>query len=282
MALSDILLHIDSYPEPTPPAAIDQAVQLAGWLGGRLTALAVQVDIPLKSNRLADYLIGLSRMAQEEESKSRRNCRESLDHFTEKATAAGVFEGVLLERANLYELSELVARRARTRDLCIVPLGGRFDGQEEVAQSVIFGSGRPVLVYRTEPAAADATGLDVVAVAWDGSRCAARAMADALPILARAKAVRVLTVVNEKPAAVAELGAEAVRRLKMHGIAAVAETVDAAGEAIGKVLDTYLKREAVDLLVMGAYGHSRVREFILGGATEYMLTDPVTPVFMSH
>lgn len=282
MALHDILLHIDSYPDATPTEAIDQAVRLTAKVGGTVTALAVHVDIPLHSNRIADYLIQLSSLAESEEARSLQACRSALEAFKSKAQAAGVFGGGLIERANIYDVGAHVASRARTRDFCIVPMAAQTDGQEEVAHSVIFGSGRPALVFRSGTAAVPDGDLGVVVVAWDGSRSAARAMADALPILQKARQTRVLTVVNEKPSAVADLGAEAARHLQTHGVIAVVDEIDAAGEPIGVALDAYLKRESAELLVMGAFGHSRLREFVLGGATAHMLHDPLVPVFLAH
>ncbi|WP_374569830.1 universal stress protein [Phenylobacterium sp.] len=283
MALKDVLLHLDSYPEATPDAMIDSAVGLAAALGAQLTALAVQVQFPVKSNRVADYLIGLSALAQDEAARSRANAEAALAHFTAAAKAAGVFQEARLDSALIYDVADRVAERARTRDLCIVPLAERFDGQQEVAQSVVFGSGRPVLAMGPQAAPpAGETGLGLAVLAWDGSRSAARAMADALPILKKARQVHVLTVVNDKPAAVAGLGEEAVRHLTQHGVAALAREIDADGLAIGETLAGYLKAEGADLLVMGAYGHSRLREFVLGGATEHMLHEPPTPVLMAH
>lgn len=280
MAYNDILLHIDSYPEPTAPAAVDRAVNLAAKLGGKLSALAVQVKIPLTSNRVADYLIGLSDMVKEEEAKSLEACRAGLAHFTAQAKAAGVFQEAVLAKTDLYAFSDYVAKRARTRDLCIVPLGARFDGQQEVAQTTLFDSGRPVLVFKADAKTTEAK-LDKIVLAWDGGRAAARAMAEALPILTQAKEVRILTVVGEKPSATTGLAAEAARHLRTHGVAAAIDEVEAGGERIGVVLDGYLKKQAPDLLVMGAYGHSRLRELVLGGATQHILWDPPVPVFLS-
>lgn len=282
MALNDILLHIDSYPEATPAAAIEQAVGFVGAIGGTVSALAVQVSIPIHSNRVADYLIGLSDMAHEEEANSRAACHASLAHFRSEAKTAGVLGKALTETADLYLVADTVAARSRTRDLCVVPLAGPYDGQIGVVESVVFDSGRPVLVFRAGEASLSALGPMSVVVAWDGSRSAARAMADALPLLSHAKAIRVLTVLNEKPSAATGLGAEAVRHLKAHGLAAVAEEVDANGRPIGEVLDAYLEEHQPDLLVMGAYGHSRLREFVLGGATEHVLRRPKAPLFLSH
>ncbi len=282
MALNDILLHIDSYPEAAPAAAIDEAVGFTAAIGGTLSALAVCVDIPLNSNRVADYLIHLSDMVADEEAKSLAACRASLEHFKARAQAADVLGQTLLEKADLYLLSDHVALRARTRDLCIVPLAGPYDGQMEVVEAALFNSGRPVLVFRAGEASLSPRPPGTVVVAWDASRCAARAMADALPILRLAQDVRILTILDEKPSAAAGVGADAVRHLKAHGIAAKVDEVPAAGRRIGEVLDTYLAEVRPNLLVMGGYGHTRLREIILGGATEHALYHLKSPVFISH
>lgn len=91
-----------------------------------------------------------------------------------------------------------------------------------------------------------------------------------------------LAVINEKPAAVAGLAAEAARHLQAHGIDAAIDEVDGRDAPIGESLDAYLAKAACDLLVMGAYGRSRAREFILGGATQHMLRDPKVPLFLAH
>lgn len=247
-----------------------------------MSALAVEVDIRAPSNRVADYLIGLSSLAADEERKSRDACRSTLELFKAKAGAAGVLGESLHGRSDLYCIGEYVAKRARTRDLCIVPVADRLDGQRSIAEEVVFGSGRPVLLFRPGKADLLGGGLSTVVLAWDGSRSAARAMAEALPIMLKAREVRVLTVINEKSDAGSGLGEDAVRHLKVHGVNAVAEEVDASGRRIGQLLDDYVAACGSDLLVMGAYGRSRVREFILGGATEHMLHDPKTPLFLAH
>lgn len=282
MTYADLLLHIDTYPTPTTHAAIDEAVGVAASLGGNLTDLAIEVDIPVRSNRLADYLIGLSAMAEAEEARSLAACKDGLAHFTQAATTAGIFQATVSLRANHYDVPDKVATFARTYDLAILPTVCGLDGQIEVADSVVFNSGRPVLVYPVGQAAGLARGADLVVVAWDGSRSAARALADALPILIRTKQVRVLTVLNDKPNTVSQMGQAAQRHLKMHGVSAALDEVDAVGDKIGSVLDRYIKQHKPDLLVMGGYGHSRAREFLLGGATEHVLRAPTCPVLLSH
>lgn len=282
MAYRDLLLHIDSYPNPTPAEAIDESVALAASLGGKLSAIAVEIVIPLHSNRLADRLIGLTAIAREEEDKSRKACGEGLAHFTAKATDAGLFQDAVLGRTNLYDVAEHVTQRSRTRDLILLPLVGGLDGQREVAQGVIFASGRPALFFRVGSTAALAKQPGAVVLAWDGGPAAARAMAEAMPILERAGHVRVLTVLNEKPSVVQGHGIDVLRHLEVHGIKATLDEIDAAGRSIGAVLEAYVAEHEPSLMVMGAYGHSRLREFLLGGATEHVLADPPCPLFLSH
>jgi len=282
MRLNDILLHIDSYPRATPSHAIDEAVAFVAAVGGRLSALAVKVTIPLHSNRFADRLIGLSDMVRDEEARSRSDSQGSLAYFREKAQAAGVLGEALLETADVYLLADHVARRARTRDLCLVPLAGPYDGQVEVVEGVIFDSGRPALVFRAGEANLPPARPARVVIAWDASQWAARAMAEAMPILSLAQEIQVLTILNEKPDAAAGITRDAVRHLEAHGLAARGVEVDCLGAPVGAVLDDYLAQQQPDLLVMGAYGHSRLREFILGGATEHVLRKPKVPLFLSH
>ncbi len=282
MADLDLLLHIDSYPTPTPDRAIEDAVRLAVGLGGKLTGLAIEVAIPVHSNQLADYLIGLSAMAEQEERRSREACNECLGRFAAAAKAANVFQAMISARINHFAVGDHVAKVARTHDLCLIPIAAGTPSNLELVQAVVFGSGRPVLIFRVGQASGLSRDPDLVVVAWDGGQRAARAMADALPILARAKRVRILSVINEKPGRLIDPGAAAQAHLARHGVASVLDSVDAEAGAIGKVLDQYVEKHAPDLLVMGAYGHSRAREFLLGGATEHVLKTPPCPVLLSH
>jgi len=282
MPLQDILLHIDSYPEPTPPEAIDQAVAFCKSIGGKLSGLAVRIDIRVPQNWLAEALVGISKLAEAEEARSLDACRASLAIFEQKARAAGILGQVLVGKADLHLAGPHVAQQARTRDFCLVALMDRLDDQRTVAEDVIFESGRPALVFRPGTADLPVGGPKVVAVAWDGSRCAARAVADAMPILAKAQEVHVFTAVHEKPVAISGLAKDLLRHLKIYDIDASAQEIDARHKRIGSVLDACLESSGADLLVMGAYGHSKVREFILGGATEHVLNTLKVPVFLSH
>ena len=280
--MKDILFHFDSYPDPTPVAAIDQAVRFAATLGSGITALAVQVDFKPPGNWLAERLVNLSAMCAQEEQKSLANCKAALAAFSEKAATERVTVSTLLAKSEPALLGDVVSFHARTRDVCLIPMVDSLDGQRSVAEAVLFQSGRPVVIFRPGAADLPAKTPGSVVLAWDGSRQAARAMADALPIMKLAREVRVLTVVKEKPEATAGLGNDVVRHLGLHGINAVADEVDIGPRKIGPAISDFVKAHAADLLVMGGYGHSKLREFILGGATQHLLQEPNVAIMLSH
>ena len=135
-----------------------------------------------------------------------------------------------------------------------------------------------VIVFPAEEAAAH---LKTVVIAWDGSRAAARAVRDAMPILALADSVCVATFEDDKPEATATL--PALRRLLTnHGIDTRHVSGVAGSTAIGDAIQDLALVEGAGLLVMGAYGHSRMQEFVLGGATTTVLGGARLPVLMSH
>jgi len=147
-----------------------------------------------------------------------------------------------------------------------------------LAETLILMSGRPVLVLPDGHRGA----LDRAVVAWDGSPAAARAMNDALPLLQAAGSVEVVTVSGDKPIDRSAPRSHAVRHLLRHGIQADSREIEPGGLTTGIALARYLKAQRADVLVMGAFGHSRLREVVLGGVTEHMLSDTPTAVWLSH
>ena len=174
--------------------------------------------------------------------------------------------------------SETAALAARNCDILVLarPQGAEEPAALGLAEACLFGSGRPLLL--AGPGAAGGFGSSI-AVLWDGSRTAARAVGDAMPLLSKARSVLVLTsgqVAEELPT-----GADLAARLKMQGIAAEARSVKS-GDGEGPALARAAAEAGCDLLVMGGYGHSRLREMIIGGVTRYMLSSVPIPVLMAH
>ena len=280
MAFKDILLVLITYPEATEASEIGEAVSFAGALDARISALACVVQVRAPSQHLLSdaFVAGL---VNSERKKSADTAAELLAIFETSAKKAGVFQDSLTETCFTSDAPDLITRKARLRDLTIVPAISEGTNYRWFAESIVFGSGRPILLLPRRGHNRELA-LDNVVIAWDGSRPAARAVADALPILERAKEVRIVTVVNEKELSSKSPAVELSRYLERRGIAAKSDCVDAAGRQIGEVFKSHLTSNQTDLLVMGAYGHSRVREFILGGATRSMLIKAPLPILLSH
>lgn len=278
MAIRDILLTLTSYPDPTPVSVVDRAVSLATLLGAHIAAISCEAHVQVPGS----FLGGaghLGSIVASEAHKSRKNAEDLLATFESTAEKAGVSHEIVLERCLTSEVPDLLVEYARLRDLTIVPVPESYD--QWYAEAIIFGSGRPSLVVPEAPSSR-AVELNRVLVAWDFSRAAARAVSDAIPLLEKAREVCILTVTHEKALSGRRSSSELAKNLSRHGIDVIVEEVDAAGRAIGDVFAAQIASRRTDLLVMGAYGHSRFREFILGGATRSILTKPPIPVLFSH
>jgi nucleotide-binding universal stress UspA family protein len=282
MSFKDVLIALTTYPQPTPPSAVDDAVDLAAALGPKVSAIACEVKINVPGTLLGRRFLNVPGMIAGEAKKSATHAQQLLAAFQAAAEKSSVFQERILEQCLTSEAPEVLVEYSRLRDLTIVPMPERDYLDQWYAESVIFGSGRPTVIVPHERKRSGSFALDTVIVAWDFSRAATRAMADAMPILEKAKRVCVLTVTKEKAIDTRRSGAELAKHLARHGADVVLDEVDAKGRSIGDVFEAHVTYRNADLLVMGAYGHSRLREFVLGGATKSMLTRPPSPIFMSH
>lgn len=159
---------------------------------------------------------------------------------------------------------------AHVSDLVVTEKGDVLDTAERVT-----GSGVPVLVM--PPGFAGDLGQNVL-VAWNGSRESARAVHDALPFLLASRNPVVLCAVGEASRKSLD---DAVAMLERHGVRVRPERVDGPDASAGEILLALATAHAADLLVMGAYGHSRLREFVFGGATRHVLRHAGLPVLLS-
>lgn len=282
MTYRDILLSLTAYPEPTPAAAIDDAVAFAAAIGAKISAIACEIKFQIPGSVFGTALMNVPAMAAAEGRKSAENAKTALAAFEAAADRHDICQDKITDRCALSAVGSLMTEYARLRDLTIVPISQSEPVTQDHAQAIIFGSGRPVLVIPDSRKITAPIKLETAVVAWDFSRPAARAVADALPILEKTKQVFVVTVANEKAIATERSGAELAKHLARHGVNVTLETVDAGPHGIGDVLETYVKSHNADLLVMGAFGHSRLRDFILGGATQSMLAQPLVPTLLSH
>jgi nucleotide-binding universal stress UspA family protein len=188
--------------------------------------------------------------------------------------------------ADGYPVLDVVLRYGRTADLVVVGQTEReWWGSHylDVADRLPVEAGRPVLIIPKSPSPADSLGKRIL-VGWNARREAARAAFDALPILQKATEVRVVCVnpQSEQEAAQALPTADICASLARHGVKCEGAEEVKPRRSVGETLLACAQEFGADLLVMGCYGHTRWREFILGGATRHVLSYATLPVLMSH
>lgn len=258
-------------------AAAAVALAIAGRFGAHVSAVAPSPDPELTAAALAELEYGAFLVGEpEREERARRR----LESFAARAMAAGIaVETVAPDRedAQVPRLHQL----ARAFDFVVMerPEGRRAPAAGGEIGAMLIHSGRPVLAapnIRDEPFA-----FDGVALAWDASASAARAMAEAMPALRRAKAVEVVTVRDAKATRGGPGGAEIVRHLARHGVAASFTELPGGADAGGLLLSHAADR-GVNLVVAGAYGHTRLAEAVFGGFTRTLLESSSVPLFLSH
>lgn len=175
-----------------------------------------------------------------------------------------------------------ITDQARCADVVVM---GQTDAEQragELAADIILGAGRPVLIVPKAGKFGALTGR--IVVGWDGSREAARAAFDALPLMKKAEGVSIVTAGKGDDAkeAARKGGAYLALALARHDVKAEVAIVDKGDESAGKALLEYVSDCDGDLLVMGCYSRSRLRERLFGGATQYLLRHMTVPVLMSH
>jgi nucleotide-binding universal stress UspA family protein len=203
------------------------------------------------------------------------------DAFNRNARLAGLsFESQILS-AGTADAASTFGRLARNYDLSVVGQAqpGTDLAETLAVEAALFDSGRPVLVVPY----IQSTGikLDRIMVCWDGSKTAARAINDALPLLQNAKQIDVVTV--EQTERRNEFsGAQIAEHLARHKLKVELRPIVAPDSGAADIILSQAADSGTDLIVMGAYGHSRLREFVLGGATKSILGAMTVPVLMSH
>jgi nucleotide-binding universal stress UspA family protein len=272
-------LPLVTYPDPISDAAAANAASMAARLDADLYVLAVNVDIPPVSNALSRFLLNTPELIRQAEAMSRKRGKEMLVAVGEQARRDSVEVTTNTLAAAPAFLGDVAATQSRYFDFALVGWEANNQTSRTTAEAVIFGSGRPTILV---PELSKSDAIDHVAIAWDGSRVAARAVADAEPLLQKATRISVFTVVDEKPLHEMDAGERLAGSLRERGLPAEVADIQAEDSPIGITLQEHAIERGATLLVMGGYGHSRVRDFVLGGATEGILNDLRLPVLLSH
>ncbi|MGA9088821.1 MAG: universal stress protein [Bradyrhizobium sp.] len=280
MAIKDILLPLVGEPNAAAIAAIEKCMAVAGDFGARVTAMAVEEDLLVRPKVVISS--DIENAAEAVAVRSVSDARGLLKAFDAAANRFAVRNEQKLTRLGAADIPGNFVEPARLADLSMVPIKPNDGQSEEVAERLIFESGRPILILPEESAGDLPVVFDRVMIAWDHTAPAARAVADALPLLEDAADVRVVTATDNRTQAEMESGAALVRHLAEHGIRATFETTRIDGSSVGKIFEAYVRKNAIDLLVMGAYRHSRLNEIVWGGATKTVIGRPPCWVMMSR
>ncbi len=196
------------------------------------------------------------------------------------AEAAGVRCSLVTTHSHALGVHEVIAEHARLHDLIVVGCTGlSVLSERQVAEHLLFESGRPVIVV---PATHSAPyRAEVVAVAWDNTAAAARALGDTLALLGPTRA-HLLTITGEKPLPTDLNSQRLVETIERRGVTANHDVVPLGTRTIATALQDEAARHGATLLCMGAYGHSRLRRFVFGSATADLLRSNKVPTLMSH
>lgn len=299
MAMKTILVPIPDTAVDT--AAIEIALMVAKAVTGHVEGLYIETPAPvtMRAGRLGGYEatreVGLApagQLAQQEFARAaearERAAEQARAEFQRICAAHGVpvcapDTSELVPSASWRQTegsyASAVTMRAPAYDLMVVPNPSTATTAREIAEHTLLDTGRPVLL---SPARAEPDPSSSAMIAWSPSLQAWRAVAAAVPLIATARLVEIVSV-GEDETGVAESRADVIRYLGWHGIKATARLVKPLSRSIGDTLLHEASEAGIGMLVMGAYSHSRMRELLLGGVTRHVLSSAaVTPVFMAH
>ena len=214
--------------------------------------------------------------------ESENKVQQAIARFEQVAKRVGVAYETRTLNASIAGAADRLGHLARRFDLVIVgqPERERAAAAEVVDEGVLFDSGRPVMFVPYIQKSG--LKLDRVMLCWDGSRAATRAINDAMPFLEKAKQVE-LVIVSSKAGKANELtGADMGQHLARHGLKVEVKRITSPDIDVTSTILSYAADSSADMIVMGGYGHSRLREFILGGVTRGLLETMTVPTLMSH
>jgi nucleotide-binding universal stress UspA family protein len=275
--IKDIVVNL-SVGERAGPAG-DYAVSIGAAFDAHVAGLAFLYD-PVVPVSGAGYIPADVIEMQERENLTA--AQAAIERFNKAAEAAGVSSEALTLSASFSGAGDQFGRLARRFDLAVV---GQAEPEtsaveETIAESALFDGGRPVIIVPYIQKAP--LKLDNVLACWDGSRAATRAIADAMPLLQKAGRVELIIFANERGKQDEIEGADMGAHLARHGLKIEVNRTVTGDIDVADALLSHAADAGTDFIVMGGYGHSRLREFVLGGVTRSIFRSMTVPVLMSH
>jgi nucleotide-binding universal stress UspA family protein len=252
---------------------------IARHLEADVQVLAHVADYPKTTFRFGRALVDVPSIVASTKAACRERGKALVDALRSALDTSGLQLSSSEAECLIEEFGDVAAGRGRYCDLVVVGVVAGDSSIDATTTALVFGAGRPIILV---PEVAEPSAPNHIMIAWDGSRYAARAVLDSLDLLRRAKDVSIVTVTDEKTLPDGDVGEQLRQYLAYHDIQAKRSMIERRSKAIGTALQMHAAEIGANLLVMGGFGHSKVRDFVLGGATRGIVKDVRLPVLLSH
>lgn len=275
--ITNIACLIRVYDEPSR-TALDQALAIARNEGAHLTVTIAAAKVSVPFSPVGAWFA--SPMVGDLNQQTMTKAEEVAEDARARAIAAGLTADVRVVSDHVENVAGKAIQTARLSDLIVVDQSrGRLDTTGILFEAALFRTGRPLIV--ASPRKPVLSSVRSVMIAWDGSAHAARAVGDAVALFHGIELAHIISVDGEKDLGGTASGADLAAHLARKGLKTHVATINSGGSTVGSVLDTYAAHQGSDLIIMGGYGQSRLREFIFGGVTIELTQSSIVPLFLA-
>jgi nucleotide-binding universal stress UspA family protein len=267
----------DTGEEDKPSSALPYGLSLARRAAAHITVQSTSVRVTIPHSFVSNIASGF---VSAENRRLDALAKAASETARQTATEAGLSLSTEHLQLSYSDLVESFVPRARVNDLAVLDAERTpLSADRGLIEAALFESGRPAIVV---PRGVTEFNAKRILIAWDGSARASRAVHDALPFLKAAEHVEIVRVTGEKDLSQAISGAELIPYLESHEVPATVTSLAAEGGDVARALRRCATDGAFDMIVMGAYVHSRMRQMVLGGVTRSLLDESPAPLFMSY
>mgnify|MGYP001182283543 CR=1 FL=1 len=275
--IKSVLIGLTEEDEQRTPAALSYGLSLAQQAGAHATIQAATLKVVVGNT----FVSGLARDLVASHNRKLRDLAGQLaERARGEALAAGVSASVETGQMSYNQLVDAFVTQARVHDIGVLDGDAKpINTDRGLIEALLMDAGRPVIVV---PAGCDTFRCKHVVIGWDASARAARAVNDAMPILKAAGSVLVVGVGTEKELEHNIPGAELAPHLARHGVNVTVKNITVHEGGIAGALREQVSLFNADLMVMGAYKYSVLREWVFGGVTQSLLNESKVPLFMSY
>jgi nucleotide-binding universal stress UspA family protein len=275
----NLLVHIPTERSARP--AVDGSISLAMSCSAHLDAIAIGFETVNSLPFVAEGGAALASIVELEYERAIERAEAALAVFEVEAKGAQIGYSTRAVTGSFGEVVAMIGAASRLYDLTVVSQGepDRGGNDNQLPQELLLQTGGPLLMFPYTFRGAFKAGR--IGICWDGSRLAARALRDAMPLLAQADVITAITL-NASEVPVEASPAQLAKHMARNGLPVRTISLEAdRGDVEASILSVGAD-ESLDLLVMGGYGHSRLQETVFGGVTREMFRSMTIPVLMSH